>query len=164
MAAAYPLQSLLTVRHIREDRAQRDVVVAQTALKAAHAEVVVKQKALSDWQAYRLEETERRYASLIGKTLSMTQLETFHQGLAHLALTEESRRQDVENAQNEAATCENRLESAKVQAAAAARNTAKIQAHKDIWLRQEKKEDERRQDLELEEFRPVIRQESSEDD
>ena len=39
----------------------------------------------------------------------------------------------------------------------ARKNTSKIQAHKDIWQEEAKKEAEHKEDLELEEFRPISR-------
>jgi type III secretion protein O len=89
--------------------------------------------------------------------MSIGQIEDFKAGLALLADRETRKEEDVAKARKEAEKARQTLEKARADAKTAQKNAAKIAAHKDIWSVEAKKEAERLEDLELEEFRPISR-------
>lgn len=157
MGEPYPLEELLSVRRFREQAAARSVAHAQRKLVEARSNVERREQELQDWRRWREEETDRRYASLLGRPTKIEAIDAFHHGLAVLAAQELGKLSAVDEARKNVADCEKAVENARLAASAAARNTAKIQAHKSIWSEAAKKEAERLEDLEFEEFKPVKR-------
>ncbi len=154
---AYPLAALLTVREYREESAKRRVRSAETTVREAEKNLEQQRKELEEYRIWRKQEEDRRYDSVMNVPLSLERLEMFKAGLARLAEEENLREQAVLAAEKEVQQRRSELEAAKTAAKIAARNTSKIEAHKNIWKEEAKKEEERREDLELEEFRPISR-------
>lgn len=153
----YPLESLLTVRHYREESAKRRVRNAESALREAEENIERKRKELEEYRCWRIEEEDRRYEAIMNVPMSLDKLDAFKAGLSRLAAGETDREQAVLDAKKQAETRRSELEKAREDAKTASKNTSKIQAHKDIWKEDAKKEAERKEDLELEEFRPISR-------
>jgi len=154
---AYPLESLLSVRHHREEGAKRNVRLAEIALREAEQAILDRQRELEEFKLWRREEEDRRYDAIMGKSLSMRELDRFKAGLAELADRERRKAEDVAKARKQAEAAAKDLDKARTLAKQAQKNTAKITAHKDIWQEEAKKEAEHKEDLELEEFRPLSR-------
>lgn len=154
---AYPFAALLTVRRYREESAKRRVRSAEIAVREAEENVAQKQRELDEFRVWRRQEEDRRYAAVMNVPLSLERLEQFKAGLARLADEECTREQAVLSAKKEAEQRRVELEGAKTAAKIAGKNTSKIEAHRDIWKEDAKKEEERREDLELEEFHPLSR-------
>lgn len=157
MADAYPLAALMSVRHFREEAAQRDLAHANDAAKSAALERDAKKEELAECIAFNREETERRYAALIGTRVSMEELDKFHFGLAVLKGNERAKQQAAEEAEAALARAQAAVKTAAAAAKAARKNALKIEKHRSIWLEAAKKEAERAEDRELEEFRPTGR-------
>ncbi len=153
----YPLESLLTVRHYREEGAKRRVRTAENALRESEQAVDKAKEELERYRVWRREEEDRRYDAIMNVPMSLDRLDGFKAGLARLAAGETDRENAVLQARKNVETCRKELDSAKNAASTARKNTSKIQAHKDIWKEEAKKEAERQEDLELEEFRPISR-------
>lgn len=153
----YPLEALLTVREYREESAKRQVRNAEERLREAEQAVETRKKELEDYRAWRKAEEDRRYASIMNKALRLEDLDAFKAGLALLAVEEDARRQAVSDAEKSAAQRRDELTRAREAVKTASKNTSKIQAHKDIWKEEAKKEAEHQEDLELDEFRPISR-------
>ena len=154
---SYPLDSLLSVRHFREENAKSEVRYAELAVREAEEEVLSRRKALEDFHAWRLEEEERRYDAIMNKPMSIRQIDIFKAGLAKLAAEEALKEEDIRKAELKVEEAKKALDTARENAKKAMKNTAKITAHKDIWAEEAKKEAEHMADLELEEFRPISR-------
>lgn len=155
MPDAYPLASLLSVRQFREETAKRNVSHAQTAVREAKQFVEQKKAELESWRLWRREETDRRYAGLIGQTVKIEQIDAFHHGLALLAAQELQKESEVGEALKAMERSEAALAKAQNEVSTARKNTAKIEAHKAIWDEESKKATERAEDLEFEEFKPM---------
>ena len=153
----YPLESLLSVRHFREEGAKRTVRYAELAVREAEEQVQACQKALEDYRVWRAEEEERRYDAIMQKVMSLAEIDRFKAGLAQLAAGETAKEEEIRKAEKQVLEAEKALTAARSAAKQAMKNTAKIAAHKDIWSEEEKKEAEHKADLELEEFRPLSR-------
>lgn len=153
----YPLESLLTVRQYREEGAKRQVRSAELALREAEDAVEARKKELEAYRIRRREEEDRRYEAIMNIPMSLEDLDAFKAGLARLAAGETRHEHAVADAEREVEKRRADIEKAREAARKASRNTSKIQAHKDIWKEDAKKEAERQEDLELEEFRPLSR-------
>ena len=152
---AYPLESLLSVRVFREEEAKRGVQTAQEALRLAHEAALQRRREYEEYKRWRAEEEDRRWEALFRTRVKMSGLERFKAGLAALAAGEQSKLEAVSEAEQEEQRSEKRLAQAKTEASNARKNTAKIETHKELWTEEAKKEAERAEELELEEFHPV---------
>ena len=141
---SYPLQSLLTVRHFREEGAKNEVRAAERRLAEAREEVRKKEEELERYRIWRPEEENRRYDAIMGETMSLEEVAGFRASLGALAEGEQERI---------LAVTEREVAAAREAVAEARREAAKIEAHRDIWLAEAKREAERQEDLELEEFK-----------
>ena len=137
----YPLAPLLKVREYREDAAKNALSAAERAVVEAQEAVERCREELERYKVWRQEEVERRYDAIMGKGLSLKELDVFKAGLGALAdgelKLEESIAQALENVKKRQ------------------HETAKIVTHRDIWLVEAKREAERLEDLEMEEFKPL---------
>lgn len=150
---SYPLQSLLTVRRFREDAAKNEVRAAERRLAEAREEVRKKEEELERYRIWRPEEENRRYDAIMGESMSLEELAGFRAALGALAEGEQERILAVTEAEKAVGQKEREVAAAREAVAEARREAAKIEAHRDIWLAEAKKEAERREDLELEEFK-----------
>ncbi|WP_300717860.1 YscO family type III secretion system apparatus protein [uncultured Desulfovibrio sp.] len=150
--SSYPLQALLSVRLYREDAARNGLRVAERLLVQAREDVVRCREELERYRSWRVEEEGRRYAAILGKVLSLDEIAGFRASLGALAVGEEERIQAVGRAQDAVARQETAVARARQAVAVARREAAKIETHRDIWREGDKKERERLEDLELEEF------------
>jgi type III secretion protein O len=145
------------VRHFREEAAQQLVRKAELDLRDAQNAVEQKKQELDNFHSWRIAEENRRYESIMNMIMSIPQLDSFKADLAILADKEVQKNDDVITAQKVVTQCEEALNKSREEAKLAQKNTAKIQAHKELWAVDAKKEAERMEDLELEEFRPIAR-------
>lgn len=149
---SYPLQSLLNVRHFREEGAKNDARAAECRLADARQELQNRHEELERYRAWRPQEEKRRYDAILGEAMNMDELSTFRSSLSSLAEAEEQRAQAVTEAEKAISVKERELAAARAAVAQARREAAKIEAHRDIWLAEARREAERREDLEMEEF------------
>lgn len=157
MAEPYPLDALMSVRLFREETAKRDVTIAQSRLREARETAEVRRKELADWEVWHEEEVERRYDAIMNRPTTTAGLAKFHQGLAKLADEGLARSAAVAAADEAASACEKKVADAKAAVRTARQNTAKIEAHKAVWSEESKKEAERAEEREFEDFKPVNR-------
>ena len=150
--AGYPLQSLLAVRYFREDGAKNAARAADRRVVEARQELEARQRELARYRQWRPQEEERGYAAILGTVMRPDALAEFRTWLATLAEGEQQRLAAVSEAEDVLAGREREAAAGRQAVAAARKDAAKIEAHRDLWLIREKKESERREDLELEEF------------
>ena len=151
----YPLQALLSVRHYREDAARNALRLEERRLVQAREEVGRRQAELERYRIWRQEEEERRYAAILGASLSLEEVADFRASLGMLATGEQERFQAVRQAEEQVRQQEQAVTGAQLVAEAVAlarREAAKIEKHRDIWQENAKREQEHLEDLELEEF------------
>lgn len=150
MPQHYPLENLLAVRLFREETAERGLSVSQNALRLARDRCDRAQAELSRFAQWRQTEVDRRYRELLGKNVNIKQLTRFNEDLAALAEIEQSKRRDVDIACDNVRECEDKVKRAAAALRAARRDTAKIETHRELWLKQMKQELERSQEREFE--------------
>ena len=132
---SYPLQSLLTVRHFREEGAKNEVRAAERRLAEAREEVRKKEEELERYRIWRPEEENRRYDAIMGETMSLEEVAGFRASLGALAEGEQERILAVTEAEKAVGQKEREVAAAREAVAEA------------------KREAERQEDLELEEFK-----------
>ena len=154
MASRYPLAGLLFLRNLREENAARAVRAAEAAARLAAAAREAQEKKLAEYRLWRREETERRYRSIMGQTLSRTELDDFKTGLALLDERELAEVEELRQAESALAEAEAKTAAAREDWRAADRARRKLLTHQDEWRTAEAREAGRQEDLELEEFKP----------
>lgn len=151
----YPLQSLLDVRKYRENNAQHAVGQAENGLKEIIRTIEKQKQKILDYKTWKAEEEEKAYAKIIGKKVRSEDLEHFKNCFAKLKSMEYSLEEELlqleQKKQEQLAVIEQKKEEYKL----AKKNTAKIEAHNSVWTEQKNKEQERKEDLETEEFKPL---------
>lgn len=152
----------MAVRLFREDMAQRAVRAAEHAVATAEADVAEKREELETYRCWRPEEEDRRYAAILNQALSSAKLDTFKAGLVALAVAEQKREQTLLDAENALQQCRIRLDTCRTQMAQARKDTARLETHRDIWGGIQSREATRKEDMELEDFRPVLSMETDE--
>ncbi len=151
----YPLARLLSVWNFREDEARKGVRAAEDGLACARREAEKRQQQLDSYRTWHAAEVDRRYAVIMGQVLSLKELDAFKNGLAQLEATQLLREKALEDALAAQEVRRAVLAEARERAAAARRGTAKIKAHREIWQREDARERERLEELELEDVRPA---------
>jgi type III secretion protein O len=153
--ARYPLQPLLTVREYRENSAQSALRQAERAVGEAEQALLACREELERYRTWRAEEDNRRYEAIMHQLLSVQELEDFKAGLARLRDAELKREEDVSDAEKALSEAREVADLAKNRLLKARRETARILAHKDIWIIAARREAERKEELESEEFKPM---------
>lgn len=151
----YPLQALLNVRRYREKNAQNAVRQAENAYKECVEKCRQQKENIQQYHNWRLTEEERKYTEILGKTVSLDDLENFKQYFGMLKAKELSLEEELLRLEKERTEAQNTVNLKKEEFKTAKKNTAKIEAHHDIWKQDAKKEQERQEDLEAEEFKPL---------
>lgn len=161
--SGYPLQSLLTVRTLRETNARNELRKAEHAVTAADENVRQCQNELERYRAWRIEEEERRYDTLMGVATTQKELNEFHGDLATLRMGDTKRELAVHEAIKNLEACRQHVLATRDAIAKARRDVAKVQTLKDIWLEEQRHEAARREDLEMEEFKPTAPADNADD-
>ena len=91
----------------------------------------------------------------MGKGLSLKELDVFKAGLGALADGELKLEEAIAQALENVKKRQEDVRKAREAARQAQHETAKIVTHRDIWLVEAKREAERLEDLEMEEFKPL---------
>lgn len=151
----YPLQSLLDVRKYREQNAQNAVRQAENHYKDCVNSCLEQQKKIAAYEQWRVQEEEKKYTEILGSKLHIDDLEDFKQYFAHLKDKGLKLEEELYALEKQKETAKQEIEQKKEEFKLAKKNTAKIEAHHDIWKQAEKKEQERKEDLEAEEFKPL---------
>ena len=152
---AYPLARLLSLRDFREETARKTQETAEASARAAAETLAAREKELADYRVWRREEAERRYRVILGQTLSQKELEEFKAGLALLEERELSAAEEARRAAEALEEARRQVQAARAAWRAADQARRKMLAHRDDWRAAQAREEVRREDLELEEFKPV---------
>jgi type III secretion protein O len=152
----YPLAGLMKIRDFRVDAASKAVQAAEARLRVAREDRLEKEKELERYKRWREEEVERRYQSIMGRTMDQVEIDGFKAGLsrlADLALEKEEALREadrvVEEASRDAQTARNGW-------ILANQERQKIEYHRDDWRKAQADEANRKEALEQEEFKPLL--------
>ena len=137
---------------MREDRAAGELTAARQALVAAEETLAARRRELEDFEATKDERRDSIYAAVMGRTVSREQLDMVTEGVARIDEEGVLKADNVVRA--EGVLHEKEEASAAAQSALnlAIKNRMKIEEHRQQWVEQDRKEQERLEDIELEDF------------
>lgn len=149
---AYALQSMLKIRVMREDRAQTELTGARRARAVAEEELEEKKKELAKFEETKEERRDKVYDAVIGRVCSMEDLDKARDAVTKIdeegMLLEEAKLKAKTNYDKK----DEEAEGARVRYVAAMKNLSKIEEHKKAWEEIDRKEQQMREDAEMEEF------------
>jgi hypothetical protein len=145
----YPLQQLLRVRDHRERKAQNRVARSKALLVQAQAEKERRTRELTAFRRWRLEEEQRLLATLTAQRASVQDLLCFRSRIGGLRADQADRARRVDEAAQQVADAQEALQTARRDHAAAYRQRAKIQAHRERWQTELRIETERTAENEM---------------
>jgi hypothetical protein len=149
---AYALQSMLRIRSMREDRAATELTAARREVARAQERLSKRKNDLAQYEATKEERRDLIYAALLGRAVSMDDLDRAREGVARIDEEGILKADNVVQAEAELQNCKEAAESSRVAFVAASKNRMKITEHRAIWEAEESAEVEYRSELELEDF------------
>ncbi len=148
----YALEQLLTIRGRREDRARGELQTARQAVSQAETALRDQQEALRQYEETKEERRDRIFAAILGRAISMDDLERAREGVARIDEEGILKANNVVRAEEEVEQRKKEVETAKTAYIASSKDRMKISEHKEDWKRVQLQEEEFRQDIELEDF------------
>ncbi|MDR3323175.1 MAG: type III secretion protein [Zoogloeaceae bacterium] len=152
----YPLVGLLRIRDFRVDKAAKAVRAAEAAQKHAEAEKLAREQSWHAFKAWRLEEVERRYQSIMLQCMTRDEIDTFKAGLSRLVDEELEKEEAAHAAARALAAAQEAVLTARQHWRNADHEREKILYHREEWQKTAAKEEARVEDLEQEEWKPVL--------
>ena len=146
------LHDLLKIKRIREKSAQSEVRKCRHHLDAARAEVVKREQELEDYKVWRQLEEQRLYDSIINTEVKQRDLDGLKQKIAGLRTKDLQFEQAIEEAKQQVVQAEQNLAAAEEHYRKAIQATKKFEEFTRVLDEEKRKEQERQEELELEEF------------
>lgn len=150
--ARYPLEPLLKARLYRESEAAREAQLAERRLEEAREAKAGAYEKLRLYREWRPGEEERLFEALRGKTIPREELDRHRENVQALRQREFDLEEACREAEKAVAARAAELDEAKRLRSAAVRELRKIEAHGDIWRRDEARRLEAAEEAELEDF------------
>ena len=149
---AYALQSMLRIRMMREDRASAELSAARQEVRRAEQNLEESKETLRQFEATKEERRDRIYAAVIGHAVSREVIDRVLEGVARIDEEGALKADNVNLAIGKLKERQEEAEKARVGFIKASKERMKISEHRAVWLAEEAKEQERRQEIELEDF------------
>jgi hypothetical protein len=146
----YPLDDLLRIRAMREDRAARLVARERQALAAARSETGRREQILDDFVHHRPEEEEVLFRRVARRSVRMLDVDEFRAGIEALQARETELAHDVEHAKLEQAEAQKRSEQAEADHRRRLAELDRLDQHKERWQEEQALEMMMREERELE--------------
>lgn len=148
----YPLAALLNLRLFRQDKAMRALQTCEKKLANAKKKVKQAIEKHEEFMVWLGEEEQRRYQSIMGKEMTLEDIDEFKAGLLSIRGRESHYLENILKARNHVQVCKDDVAQAKKDLLAAQKGTMKIEVHKERWTELAKLEAERAEELEMEDF------------
>ncbi|MCK9239985.1 YscO family type III secretion system apparatus protein [Desulfocurvus sp.] len=152
---SYPLAVLLRVRALRQDKALAALCAAEARLAEARRDLREAKRLHEEFLAWLAGEEERRYEEIMGRDMTLEDVDEFKRGLCAIRGREAAFLERILRARKHVQDCEEALARAKTRLLEAQRATLKIEEHRARWQVLANKEAERREEVELEDFHPA---------
>ena len=149
---AYALQSMLRIRAMREDRAATELTAARREVSRAQERLTQRKRDLEEYEATKEARRDRIYEAVIGRAVSMEDLDLAREGVARIDEEGILKADNVVQAEADLQKCRNNAETSRQAFVSASKNRMKITEHRSIWEAEEAAEAERRSEMELEDF------------
>jgi type III secretion protein O len=159
----YPLVGLLKIRAFRVDAAEKALCAAETRLRAAEEARAAREAEREDYRIWRQAEVERRYQAIMGQTLGREEIDAFKAGLSALADEELAREAAWLDAGRAAEEARQTAQTVRADWLLANKANEKLRYHRDNWQKTQDMKANRQEDLEQEEFKPLLFEAGSEE-
>ena len=153
---SYPLAGLLQIRDFRVDAAEKALRAAETRLRAAEEKRAATKAEREEYGIWRKEEVKRRYQAIMGQTLCREEIDAFKAGLSALADEELAREAALLDAGRAAKEARQIAQTARDGWLLANKANEKLRYHRDNWQKTQDMNASRQEDLEQEEFKPLL--------
>lgn len=149
----YPLAPLMMIREKRYDKALTNQSQCKNLLTMAVQYTLKIEQELTDYKAWKEQEIERRYAEIFEQTLSIKEIDSFFDSLTGLDLKEFELESELKQARQKEEYARQELIKAQTLVKEAHTALFKLQKQKEIWELEQRRLQEYKADLELEDFR-----------
>ncbi len=147
----YPLTSLLRIRNLRERSAAAEVAAARHRLDEAGRILQQCREDLRRYGQWRLQREEELFLAVKNQRVSMARVDEMKDEMVAMGREEARREEQVLTAEKVRDEAREALDKAREAHARAVREKSKILEHRNVWDAERLREEERAQDLELEE-------------
>ena len=137
---------------MREDRASAELSAARQAVRQAALTLEERKNDLRHFEETKDERRDSIYNAVMGHQISREELDRVLEGVARIDEEGALKADNVSLAEAELHKKEESAEEARTVFVKASKERMKITEHKAIWLKEEAKELEHRQEIELEDF------------
>ena len=161
---AYALQSMLRIRMMREDRASADLAAARQKVRQAAQELEERKQEQREFEATKEERRDKIYDAVMGHAIKREELDRVLEGVARIDEEGVLKADNVTLAEGNLREKKELAEKAREGFVRASKERMKITEHKEMWMREEEKEQEHRQEIELEDFTGKKNKEKTDDD
>lgn len=151
----YILEKILTVREHRENKRLNHMMNCKEQVRKAIIRQRQKEKELYDYRRWRLMEEGRQFDNLKQKAANVNDLMYFTDTLHTLRREQAAKAAMVQDASNQVDTAQNTLQEARRHYARACRKKTKIKEHKEIWMEDYRRNEQRNGENEAEEIAQI---------
>jgi hypothetical protein len=137
---------------MREDRAATELTAARREVSRAQERLSQRKRDLEEYEATKEARRDRIYEAVIGRAVSMEDLDLAREGVARIDEEGLLKADNVVQAEADLQKCRNNAETSRQAFVSASKNRMKITEHRSIWEAEEAAEAERRSEMELEDF------------
>ena len=159
----YALQSMLRIRAMREDRASAELSAARQEVRKAADDLEKQKEVLRKYEETKEERRDRIYDAVIGRPVTREELDRALEGVSRIDEEGVLKKDNVTMAASILKTKEEEATKARAVFVKATKERMKISEHKAMWVAEELKEQEHRQEVELEDFTGKKNSENSND-
>ena len=148
----YTLQPMLRIRVRREDRAATELTAARAAEREAELALEARKAELAEYERTKEERRDLVFAAVMGRPVPQEQIDLAREGVAKIDREGAERADAVVRADAERKKREEAVVAAQAALNLAIKNRMKIEEHRDAWILEDLKEQERHAEFELEDF------------
>jgi type III secretion protein O len=142
----------MKIRIRREDDARSELTASRMRMSQAQSELEARKEELRRYEETKDERRDRIYAAILGRTVSADELEMAQEGVSRIDEEGNLKADNILRAEGVLREREKEVEAAREGFVFATKNRMKIDEHRNNWLMAEAKEEDYRQEIELEDF------------
>ena len=146
------LHELLKIKRIRENAAETEVLKCQNRVDAAEQQLQQKQQELEEYIDWRSKEEKRLYDNIINMEIRQNDLDNLKKKVAMLREKDATLQQEIAEAEKKLSEEQQALEQAQEEHTKAMQAVQKFEEFTKVQDAEARKEAERLEDLEMEEF------------
>ncbi len=148
----YALESMLRIREMREDRASKELVAARHAREHAATELATRQESLQNYRNTKEERRDKVFATILHRAVPKDEIDAVNSAIAQIDEEGVLLANGVQRAQEDLEDKTKEADKAHGRYIISVREHTKVTQHKALWVEEERKLQEMREDAEMEEF------------